>query len=164
VETVTEAVVVAVFVVISHITLVLATGCVDSSLAYANLFVEGDGFTVGVGLLSGVLARVGGVAFPLTGLSVVLFGVGSSALTEVSLGCVDAGVEVVLSLAVVSAILYVDLSFRVTLERLTVADEVRSLALGRVTLVPGKVHAPKEGGSSVEVRMAGEALLLRTTH
>ena len=164
VETVTEAVVVAVFVVISHITLMLATGCVDSSLAYANLFVEGDGFTVGVGLLSGVLARVGGVAFPLTGLSVVLFGVGSSALTEVSLSCVDAGVEVVLSLAVVSAVLYVDLSFRVTLERLTVADEVRSLALGRVTLVPGKVHAPKEGGSSVEVRMAGEALLLRTTH
>jgi hypothetical protein len=164
VETVTEAVVVAVFVVISHITLVLATGCVDSSLAYANLFVEGDGFTVGVGLLSGVLARVGRVAFPLTGLSVVLFGVGSSALTEVSLGCVDAGVEVVLGLAVVSAVLYVDLSFRVTLEGLTVADEVRSLALGRVTLVPGKVHAPKEGGSSVEVRMAGEALLLRTTH
>lgn len=164
VETVTEAVVVAVFVVISHITLVLATGCVDSSLGYANLFVEGDGFTVGVGLLRRVLARVGRVAFPLTGLSVVLFGVGSSALTEVSLSCVDAGVEVVLSLAFVSAVLYVDLGVRVTLEGLTVADEVRSLALGRVTLVPSKVHAPKEGGSSVEVRMAGEALLLRTTH
>jgi hypothetical protein len=120
VETVTEAVVVAVFVVISHITLVLATGCVDSSLGYANLFVEGDGFTVGVGLLRRVLARVGRVAFPLTGLSVVLFGVGSSALTEVSLGCVDAGVEVVLGLAFVSAVLYVDLGFRVTLEGLTV--------------------------------------------
>jgi hypothetical protein len=164
VETVTEAVVVAVFVVISHVTLVLATGCVDSSLGYANLFVEGDGFTVGVGLLRRVLARVGRVAFPLTGLSVVLFGVGSSALTEVSLSCVDAGVEVVLSLAFVSAVLYVDLGVRVTLEGLTVADEVRSLALGRVTLVPSKVHAPKEGGSSVEVRMVGEALLLRTTH
>ena len=155
VETVTEAVVVAVFVVISHITLVLTTGCVDSSLCHANLFVEGDGFTIGVGLLSGVLARVGRVAFPLTGLSVVLLGVGSSALTEVSLGCVDAGVEVltVLVLAVVSAVLYVDLGFRVTLVGLTVADEVRSLALSRVTLVPGKVHPPNEGGSSNEVRM-----------
>lgn len=155
VETVAEAVVVAVFVVISHITLVLATGCVDSSLCHANLFVEGDGFTVGVGLLSGVLARVGRVAFPLTGLSVVLLGIGSSALTEVSLGCVDAGVEVltVLVLAVVSAVLYVDLGFRVTLVGLTVADEVRSLALSRVTLVPGKVHPPNEGGSNDEVRM-----------
>ena len=145
VETVTEAVVMAVFVVISHVTLVRTTGCVDSSLAYANLFVEGDGFTVGVGGLSWVLARVGRVAFPLTGLSVVLLGVGSSALTEVCLGCVKAGVEV-LGLAVVSAVLYVNLGLRVTLVRLTVADEVKSLALGRVTLVPGKVHAPKEGG------------------
>lgn len=155
VETVTEAVVVAVFVVISHVTLVLTTGCVDSSLCHANLFVEGDGFTIGVGLLSGVLARVGRVAFPLTGLSVVLFGVGSSAFAEVSLGCVDAGVEVltVLVLAVVSAVLYVDLGFRVTLVGFTVADEVRSLALSRVTLVPGKVHPPNEGGSSDEVRM-----------
>ena len=106
-------------------------------------------------MLSGVLARVGRVAFPLTGLSVVLLGVGSSALTEVSLGCVDAGVEVltVLVLAVVSAVLYVDLGFRVTLVGLTVADEVRSLALSRVTLVQGKVHPPNEGGSNDEVRM-----------
>ena len=49
VETVTEAVVVAVFVVISHITLVLTSG-LDSSLGHANLFVVGDGFTIGVAL------------------------------------------------------------------------------------------------------------------
>jgi hypothetical protein len=163
VETVTEGVVVAVFVVISHVTLVLLTGCVDSSLAHANLFVEGDGFTVGEAWLGRVLARVGGVGFPLASLSVVFFRVGSSAVTEVSLSCVKAGVEV-LGFAVVRSVLYVDLSFRVTLVRLTVADEVRSLALSRGPLVPSKVHPPNEGGSSVEVRMEGEALLLRTTH
>jgi hypothetical protein len=113
--------------------------------------------------LSRVLARVGRARFPLTGLSVVFFGVGSSAVTEVSLSCVEAGVEG-LGFAVVRAVLYVDLSFRVALVRLTVAGEVRSLALSRVTLIPSKVHPSNEGGSSVEVRMGGEALLLRTTH
>ena len=163
VETVTERVVVAVFVVISHVTLVLLTGCVDSSLAHANLFVEGDGFTVRVPLLSWVLARVGRAGFPLAGLSVVFFGVGSSAVTEVSLSCVEACVEG-LGFAVVRAVLYVDLSFGVALVRLTVAEEVRSLALSRVTLLPSKVHPLNGGGSSVEIRMGGEALLLRTTH
>ena len=89
-------------------------------------------------MLSGVLARVGRVGFPLTCLSVVVFRVGSSALTEVSLGCVKAGVEV-LGLAVVGAVLYVNLSFRVALVGLTIADEVRSLALIGATLVPSKV-------------------------
>lgn len=49
VKSVAERVVVAVFVVISHITLVLTSG-LDSSLGHANLFVVGDGFTIGVAL------------------------------------------------------------------------------------------------------------------
>lgn len=166
VEAVAERVVVSVFVVISHVTLVLLTGCVDSSLAHANLFVERDWFTVRVPLGRWVLARAGSLRFPLAGLSVVFFGVGSSAVLEVSLSCVDAAVEVltvVLRLAVVGTVLDVDLVLRVTLVGFTVA-EVKSLVLSRVTLVPSKVHPPNAGGSSVGVRREGEALLLRTTH
>lgn len=113
-----------------------------------------------------VLARVGSLRFPLAGLSVVLFGVRSSAVLEVSLSCVDAAVEVltvVLRLAVVGTVFDVDLVLGVALVRFTVA-EVMSLALSRVTLVPSKVHPPNAGGSSVGVRREGEALLLRTTH
>jgi hypothetical protein len=143
VETVAERMVLAVGVVISHVTLVLLTRWVDSRTAHANLFVEGDGFTVRVPLLSGVLARVGGVAFPLASLSVVFFWVGSSAVTEVFLGGVDAAVEVVtvlvLVLAVVGAVFDVDLGLGVALEGFTIA-EVGSLASSRVTWVPGEVH------------------------
>jgi hypothetical protein len=49
VKSVAERVVVAVFVVISHITLVLTSG-LDSGLGHANLFVVGDGFTIRVAL------------------------------------------------------------------------------------------------------------------
>lgn len=135
----------AVFVVISHVTVVLLMGWwVDSRTAHANLFVDLDGFTVRVPLLSWVLARVGGVGFPLAGLSVVFFGVGSSTAAVVSLGCVEATVEV-LGFAVVGAVLDVDLGVGVTLVGFTVA-EVGSLAMGRVTLVPSKVHPPNAGG------------------
>jgi hypothetical protein len=136
VKTVTEGVIVAVFVVISHITLVRATGWVDSSTAYANLFVGGDGFTVRVPWLSWVLARVGGVGLPLASLSVVFFGVRSSAAAVVSLGCVDTAVEV-LFFTVVGAVLNVDLGLGVSLVWFTVA-EVGSLATSGVTLVPAR--------------------------
>jgi hypothetical protein len=146
-------VIVAVFVVISHITLVLATGWVGSSTAYANVFVGSDGFTFRITWLSWVLARVGGVGFPLASLSVVFFGVGSSTAAVVSLGCVDAAVEV-LFFTVVGAVLNVDLGLRVSLVWFTVA-EVGSLALGGVTLVP------RQGTSTErrrEVRKEGEAV------
>lgn len=121
VKSVAERVVVAVFVVISHVTFVLLARSVDSSATHVNLFVEGDGLTVRVPGLSWVLARVGGLGFPLTGLSVVFFGVGSSAVTELSLGQVD-----VLVLTLVGAVLNVDLVVGVALVRFTVA-EVKSL-------------------------------------
>lgn len=122
VKSVAERVVVAVFVVISHVTLVL-TSRLDSCLGHANLFVEGDGFTIGVPLGRRVLARVGGLGFPLASLSVVFFGVWGGAVTELSLSYVDAAVEVltVLVLAVVGAVLDVDLGLGVALVRFAVA-------------------------------------------
>lgn len=120
VKSVAEGVVVAVFVVISHVTLVLAR-LVDSSAAHANLFLEGDGLTLGVPLVR-VLTRVGALAFPLTGFSVVLLGVGSGAVTVLPFSCVDTAVEVlaVLVLAVVGAVLDVDLVVGVALVGFTV--------------------------------------------
>lgn len=122
VKSVAERVVVAVFVVISHVTLVLLTRSVDCSLAHVNFLVEGDGFTVRVPGLSWVLARVGCLGFPLAGLSVVFFRVGSGAVTELSLSCVEAAVKVVLVLTLVGTVLYVDLVVGVALVRFTVAE------------------------------------------
>lgn len=163
VKSVAERVVVAVFVVVSHVTLLL-TSRVDSSAGHANLFVEGDGFTLGVPL-SWVLTRVGGLAFPLAGLSVVLLGVRSSAVTVLPLSYVDAAVEVgaVLVLAVVGAVLDVDLVVGVALVGLTVA-EAGSLAWNRVTFgtkqgTCTELERVKHRGSG-----RGEALLLGTTH
>jgi hypothetical protein len=132
VQSVAERVILAVFVVISHITLGLASG-LDSSLSHANLVGERDGFTIGVALRGGVLARVGGLGFPLAGLSVVFFGVWGGAITVLSFSYVDAGVEVltVLVFAVVGAVLDVDLGFGVALVWLAVA-EVGSSVMGRV--------------------------------
>jgi hypothetical protein len=148
VKSVAERVVVAVFVVISHITLVLTSG-LDSSLSHANLFVVGDGFTIRVALGGRVFARVGGLRFPLASLSVVFFGVWGGAVTELSLSYVDAGVEVlmVLVFTVVGAVLDVDLSLGVALVWFAVA-KVGWLVMSRVTctLVPGKEHPPSEGG------------------
>lgn len=156
VETVAERVVVTVFVVVSHVTLVLASR-VDSGAAHANLFLEGDGLTLRVPLV-GVLTRVGGLAFPLTGFSVVLLGVGSGAVAVLPLSYVDAAVEVVagLELAVVGAVLDVDLVVGVTLVRLTVAKQAKaSLALSRVTLVwfgTEQGTCTKASGSGLEGR------------
>jgi hypothetical protein len=131
VKSVAKRVVVAVFVVISHITLVLTSGL--DSLSHANLFVERDGFTIGVALRGRVLARVGGLGFPLAGLSVVFFGVWGGAVTVLSLSYVDAGVEVltVLVFTVVGAVLDVDLGLGVALVWLAVA-KVGSSVMGRV--------------------------------
>lgn len=113
VQTVTEGVVVTVFVVISHITLVLPLWPVDSgpSLFYSY-------FSVTVGAREGVLMEVNGrltvssAAFELSGAgaaAVVAFGVVDSGPGVVSAGCVD-GVEV----AVVRLVTDVDLRVNVT--------------------------------------------------
>jgi hypothetical protein len=132
VQSVAERVILAVFVVISHITLGLASG-LDSSLSHANLVGERDGFTIGVALRGGVLARVGGLGFPLAGLSVVFFGVWGGAVTVLPLSYVDAGVEVltVLVFTVVGAVLDVDLGLGVALVWFAVA-KVGSSVMGRV--------------------------------
>jgi hypothetical protein len=122
VETVTEAVVLAVFVVISHVPLGLAVG-VGGGLAYTDLFVELDGFTLWVAL-GWVVAWLGAFLLPLAGLSVILLGERSCAGTEVSLVDVKAGVVVNLGswgvTGVVLAVLDVELGFGVALVRLAV--------------------------------------------
>jgi len=118
VETVTEGVVVAVLVVISHVKAVLAVlrWVYRALLGDLNLLLEGDGLTLGVALL-GVLAGVGALVLPRTGSS-VLFGEGGGPLTEVPLGCVEAGVVVDLGrvVPVVDSVFDVDLSVGVPLE------------------------------------------------
>lgn len=128
VKTVTEGVVVTVFVVISHIKLVTTTGrTVDGTLFNLYLLVEGNGLTLGV-VLSVLLARIGGLVLPTT-RSTVLLGEWGGAVTELSLGDIDAGIDVDLGswsvtgriLAVVDAVLDVDLGVGVTLVRLAVS-------------------------------------------
>lgn len=113
-----------------------------------------------------MLARVGRLGLPLAGLSVVLFRVWGSAVTELSLSCVDAAVEVltVLVLAVVGAVLDVDLGLGVALVWLAVAI-VGSSVMSRVTLGGTRQGTPSgRRRVKVEMRGGGEALLLRTTH
>jgi len=127
VETVTEGVVVTVFVVISHINLVAATGSFGGALLNLYLLCEGDRLTFAVVVPGVVLARVGGLVLPST-RSAVLLGEWGGAVTELSLGDVDASVEVDLGggrvtgrvLAVVDAVLNVDLGVGVAGIRLAV--------------------------------------------
>jgi len=124
VEAVTEGVVLAVLVVISHINAVLTlAGWVDRALlGDLDFFVKGNGLTLGVTLL-GVLARVGALILPPTGVS-VLFGKGGGTLAVVSLSYVDTGVVIDLGcrsvtgleLAVVDSVFDVDLGVGVSLE------------------------------------------------
>jgi hypothetical protein len=102
VETVTEAVVVAVFVVISHVAVVL----------FRAFFLEANGLTLGR-TVGWILAWVSGLVLPLS-----LLYERSRTSTEVSLGGVNARVEV---FPVVITVLNVDLSVGVTLKGLAVA-------------------------------------------
>ena len=151
VETVAEAVVVAVFVVISHINAVLTllTRCwVNRTLlGDLNLLVELDWLTLGVAGL-GVVSWLCGLVLPAACLAVVFLWVRlrSGALTEVSLSYVDTAVEVDLgswsvtglvvvltAVTVVDTVLNVDLGVGVALVRLTVAVDPLLSASCRVT-------------------------------
>lgn len=119
VETVTDAVVVALVVVVSHIKAVTATfaGLVDGALDVDfDLFVESNTLTLGVAG-GWELPRTGALFLP-TGLSVLLCE-RSSAVAVVSLGYVDASVVGGL-ITVVDTVLDVDLGLSVPLERFTV--------------------------------------------
>lgn len=130
VQTVTERVVVTVFVVVSHVNLVTATfgWSVDGAVFDSYAFVEADRLTLGSVSVRWVVAWVGGLVLPTTRSSVLL-GEWGGAVSVVSLGDVDARVDVDLSgrsvtswvLAVVLTVLNVELSVGVTLVRLAVA-------------------------------------------
>ena len=133
-ETVTEAVVMAVFVVISHIkaVLTLLTRCWVNRTLFGdlNLLVELDWLTLGVAGLR-VVSLLCGLVLPATSLAVVFFWVRlrSGALAVVLLSYVNTTVEVVLGgrgvtgvvFFLVAAILYVDLVVNVAIVWLTVA-------------------------------------------
>lgn len=112
VKTVAERVVVAVFVVISH---VLLGWAVDGSTLYLDRLFETNGVAF-VETVCWVLARVAGLVLPITRRA-VLFDEWSGAVTKVSLGNVDARVEIYVGgrgvtsgiVAVVFTILDVDL-------------------------------------------------------
>jgi hypothetical protein len=133
-ETVTEGVVLAVFVVVSHIRLVPAfTRPVDRSLfGDPDVLVEADGVSLWVAAFR-VVAWGGALVLPAARSSVLL-GEWDGAVSEVSLSYVDAGVDVDLGswgvssikLAVVDAVLNVDLVVCVTLVRFPVAGSTRA--------------------------------------
>lgn len=149
VETVTERVVVAVLVVVSHVLFGVGRTSVDGGAFYL------DGFGESVGRV--VLARRGRLVLPITRRA-VLFDEGGGTVTKVSLGNVDARVEVDLSgwrvtsrvLAVVFTVLNVDLSFGVPLIWFTVSD-------GREREVSVRCHDSTMGGgrSLLTVRRDG---------
>lgn len=125
-DTVAEGVIVAVFVVISHITLVLVLGgCVDrGTIGNLDVLVVLCGVSLGVG--SGwVVAGMGALVLPVTG-GTVLLSEGYGAVSVVPLGDVDAGVDVDLGCwgvtrVAVLAVFDVELSVGVAVVRLVVA-------------------------------------------
>jgi hypothetical protein len=135
-DTLTERVVVALFVVISHIKAVTATLRLfdRAGLDYLDFLVEADRLTLG---------SVGGVELPWTGAlvfpgarSTVLLGEWGGAVAVFALGNVDASVVTdvrgltVGAFAVVDTVLDVDLCLGVPLERFTVTEgEVGSATL-----------------------------------
>lgn len=129
VQTVTEGVVVALVVVISHVKTVSAAfgSWVDrTSLGDLDLFLEADGLTLGTGV-GWIVTRVGALVLPTT-FSTVLLGEGYGAFTVVPLGHVDVGVEVDLGgrsvtsrvVTLVHTVLDVDLGVGVAAVGLTV--------------------------------------------
>ena len=143
-ETVAEGVVLAVLVVISHITLVLACGCVDrSSVGDFDVLVVAGRVTLGVS--SGwVVARVGALVLPVPS-GAVLLTEGNGAVTEVPLGDVDTGVGVEVEVggwgvtSVVLAVLYVELGVGVAVVRLVVASEKPWSSVMMVSMDDGEV-------------------------
>jgi hypothetical protein len=136
VETVAETVVLAVFVVVSHISAVLlalvAGWGVDRAFFRLNtgsVFFVDDGLAFGEACLGWVVAGLSALVLPAAFCSVLL-GEGSGALAEVSLGGVDADVGVDYcswgvaggELAVVDAVLDVKLGVGVALVGLTVGS------------------------------------------
>lgn len=127
-----EAVVVTVFVVISHVNLVLALGTRGvngTRLAYVDsVFSDLNWFTLCVACGSAELTRFGTLVVPVRNWTVVCCKWGSP-FTELLFSYVDTAVEVDLSswsvtsrvLAVVNTVLYVNLSCSIALVGLTVA-------------------------------------------
>ena len=118
----------AVLVVVSHVTLVLAFGGVDSgALGDADVLVELHRLSLCVAA-GWVVSWTGALVLPAVRLTVLL-AEGNGAVSVFPLGNVEAGVEVDVStrsvtgavLAVVRAVFDVDLSVGVTLIRLLVA-------------------------------------------
>ena len=128
VKTVTEAVVVALVVVVAHITLVTdLRWFVDGKVVDFYSFFEADRLTLGVTVCC-VFTRVGRLVLPLTRSTVLLDKWGGAvavlAFVDVDLSIVvDLGARGVTGcvLAVVDAVLYVDLCVRVPLVWLSVA-------------------------------------------
>lgn len=129
VETVTERVVLALFVVISHVKAVATSfaRAVEDTFLDLDLFVEANRLTLAVSFTCYV-SRVGALLLPTTRSSVLL-GEWGGAVTKVPLGKIDWVVVVDLCtwsvtgwvLAVVDAVLNFDLSVGVTLVWLVVA-------------------------------------------
>jgi hypothetical protein len=121
VQTVAEGVVLAFVVVVSHVRAVVSAGVFSLFKCYSLTLSEA---------VCWVLARVRARVLPPTRLS-VLFGERCGAVTVVSLGYVDVGIDVDLSagsvtspvFTVVDAVLNVDLGVGVTTVRLTVSAE-----------------------------------------
>ena len=134
VETLTERVVLALVVVVSHVTAVFVFGSVNSTLfGYLDVFVN----DFAVASSSFESARIGALVLPAAGLS-VFFSEWDGAVTVLSLSDIDAGVEVYLGCWSVTgwifAVLNVDLGVDVALVRLTVTV-VEPLMLAAVTWV-----------------------------
>ena len=134
VEALTERVVLALVVVVSHITAVLAFGSVYSTLfGYLDFFVN----DFAVALCSFESARIGALVLPAAGLS-VFFCEWDGAVTIVTLSDIDAGVKIYLGCWSVTrgvlAVLDVDLGVDVALIWLTVAV-VKPVILAAVTWV-----------------------------
>jgi hypothetical protein len=134
VEALTERVVLALVVVVSHVTAVLVFRSVYSTLfGYLDVFVN----DFAVASCSFESARVSALVLPAAGFA-IFFGERDGAITVVSLSDIDAGVEVYLGCWSVTgwvlAVLNVDLGVDVALVRLTVAF-VEPLMLAAVTWV-----------------------------
>ena len=127
VQSVTEGMVLAVFVVVSHIRAVLVSfaGSVVCTLFDVDFFVESDTCPS-----SSVVAWIGALVFVSAGTT-VLFGKWNGAVSVISFGYVDTSVQIDLGswgvadwvLAVVLVVFDVNLGVGVALVRLTVAVE-----------------------------------------
>ena len=152
VQALTETVVLALVVVVSHVRTTLV---VAFAFAYFDLFVKGNTLTACVALLLRVLARVGRLVLPPVPVVVNEWGGVAAVLT---LGYVDVAVEVnllglaTIVLAIVDAVLYVDLRVGVVLVGWAVArwTDVLSVDVTTTTMLQ-KIEKVMALGNNREV-------------